>query len=111
MSRTELNKGKLIPTHKTVEEYANEVITGELPSYYSSKKDALLDEQDEHNITVINNMVYRVEFEIRRGYAEEFADARKNEDGSIEFMTCHYNGGAHWTEVVEEVLKEKKLLD
>ena len=30
--------------------------------------------------------------------------ARVNEDGSIDFHTYHYNGGGHWTEVVEEAL-------
>lgn len=28
----------------------------------------------------------------------------ENIDGSINFHTLHYNGGAHWTEVVEQGL-------
>jgi hypothetical protein len=35
------------------------------------------------------------------------AEAQRNADGSIDFHTYHYNGGAHWTEVVEDALNDK----
>jgi hypothetical protein len=54
--------------------------------------------------------VYSVEWEIKRGTScPEFADVKVNEDGSIDFHTYHYNGGGHWSEIVEDELnKENK---
>jgi len=110
MSEMELNKGKLIPTNKTPAEYAEIAVTGKLPKFYDSKEECLRENEDDYNVTIINDMVYLVEFEIRGECATDFADARKNEDGSIDFLTYHYNGSAHWTEIVDEIVNEKNLV-
>lgn len=34
----------------------------------------------------------------------DFADVYVYPDGRIDFHTLHYNGGAYWTEVIEEKL-------
>jgi hypothetical protein len=93
MSDMEHNKGKLIPHFK-----ANEMQEDHLEDW--------LDENYE-DFTLIGDTVYKVEWKIKRGELYDFAYVDKNEDGSINFNTYHYNGGGHWTEVVEEALNEK----
>ena len=110
MSEMELNKGKLIPTNKTAKEYAEIAVTGKLPKYADSKEEVLRDNQEDYNVVIMGDLVYKVEFEICGESATDFADAKRNEDGSIDFLTYHYNGSAHWTEIVEEVMQEKEYL-
>ncbi len=92
MSEMERNKGKLIPHFNK-----NDMQEDHL--------EAWLDENYQE-YTLIGNTVYQIIWEIHRGDAYGFADVNKNEDGSIDFHTLHYNGGGHWTEVVEEALNE-----
>lgn len=89
MSDMEHNKGKLIPTNIDTELFDEEAFEA-----YS-----------ENGFVVIDGEIYSVEWEIQRGQSGSFAEAKENEDGSIDFNTYHYNGGAHWTEVVERALK------
>ena len=59
----------------------------------------------ENGFAVIDGEVYEVQWEVERDNdVPEFADVCVNEDGSIDFHTYHYNGGAHWTEVIEGAL-------
>jgi hypothetical protein len=90
MSDMEHNKGKLIPTNIDTELFSEEAF----------------EEYSENGYVVIDNEIYEVVWEIQRGELYGFADVKQNEDGSIDFNTYHYNGGAHWTEVVEEALNE-----
>lgn len=89
MSEMEHNKGKLIPTNIDTELFDEEAFEA-----YS-----------ENGFVVIDDEIYSVEWEIQRGELYRFAEATVNEDGSIDFNTYHYNGGGHWTEVVEGALK------
>lgn len=89
MSDMEHNKGKLIPTNIDTELFDEEAFEA-----YS-----------ENGFVVIDGEIYSVEWEIQRGELYGFADVVENEDGSINFNTYHYNGGGHWTEVVEGALK------
>lgn len=89
MSEYERNKGKLIPVGVDTEHFTDD-------DY---------DTYTENGFVVINGEVYEVEWEVEQeidGY--EFADVLKNKDGTIAFHTYHYNGGSHWTEVVEHAL-------
>ena len=86
----EYNKGKLIPTGRKVSEMSEEEV------------DVLYD-TDEY--AEINGEVYKVEWAARGEELYSIENANKNEDGSIDFETYHYNGGGHWTEVVESALK------
>ena len=62
---------------------------------------------EENGFAVIDNEIYEVEWEVRRGYdAPEFAEVKHEPDGWISFHTYHHNGGAHWTEVVSEAMDE-----
>lgn len=104
MSNMERNKGKLIPLYKSIEQVADEVV-GKFPGYYDSKVEYFLDNAEDFGFVILNSKVFKVEFEVQRG-TNEFADVKVNEDGSVDFHTYHYNGSAHWTEFVEEVLNE-----
>lgn len=109
MSEMEHNKGKLIPFEMT-EEVAKALVEakGELDStYYTSYIEQVEDDYTwfDESLCKINGKWYKVEFEIKRGELYGFAEAKENEDGSINFNTYHYNGGGHWTEVVEGALK------
>lgn len=89
MSDMEHNKGKLIPTNIDTELFDEEAF----------------EQYTENGFVVIDGEIYSVEWEVMRGQLHGFAYVDEHEDGSISFNTYHYNGGAHWTEVVEEVLK------
>lgn len=110
MSEMEHNKGKLVPFEMN-EEVAKALVEAKGALDESEGYDSYL-EQVEDNCTYfdedlceINGKWYKVDFEIRRGELYGFAEAQENKDGSIDFNTYHYNGGAHWTEVVERALK------
>lgn len=90
MSDMEYNKGRLIPTGVSVKDMSEE------------EQDNLYDDD---GIAVVNGLVYKVEWEARKEDLYELARANINDDGSIDFETYHYNGGGHWTEVVESALK------
>ncbi|MNG18263.1 hypothetical protein D3C84_1023130 [compost metagenome] len=89
MSDMEHNKGKLIPTNIDTENFTEDDF----------------ENLEENGFVVIDGEVYSVEWEIKRGELYDFAYVDENEDGSISFNTYHYNGAAHWTEVVESALK------
>lgn len=89
MSDMEHNKGKLIPTNIDTELFDEDAF----------------EQYTDNGFVVIDGEIYSVEWEIKRGELYDFAYVDEHEDGSIDFNTYHYNGGAHWTEVVEEALK------
>ena len=89
MSDYERNKGKLIPVGVDTENFSDE----DFEAY------------TENGFAVIDGGVYAVQWEVERANdVPEFADVHVNEDGSIDFHTYHYNGGGHWTEVIEDAL-------
>lgn len=110
MSQMEHNKGKLIP-FKMNEDVAKALVEAKDVLDESNGYDSYLEQVEDdytwfdEDLCKINGKWYKAEFEIRRGELNGFAEAGENEDGSIHFNTYHYNGGAHWTEVVERALK------
>lgn len=89
MSSMERNKGKLIPVNIDTEDYTEEDF----------------DTLAENNMYVIGGEVYKVEWEVEAETDTlDFADVYVYPDGRIDFHTLHYNGGAHWTEIIEEKL-------
>ncbi|AAQ64257.1 hypothetical protein KVP40.0188 [Vibrio phage KVP40] len=107
MSQMEYNKGVLHPTSKSIEELAEELVT-DLPSYYDSKVEYLLDNHVDYGLVLVCDKPYTVTFEAEREDLYHLARADVQENGDIHFETYHYNGGAHWTEVVEDALREVK---
>ena len=109
MSEMEHNKGKLIPFSLT-EEIAKALVEAKgesLESDYSSYLEQLETDYTwyDDDLVYMSGGYYKVDFEIKGGELYGFAEAKQNEDGSIDFNTYHYNGGAHWSEVVERALK------
>jgi hypothetical protein len=92
MSETEINKGLLVP-HPSQSELTQEEI------------DELLENGDEW--MMVNDVLYRVKYEIERQTEPYFSQTSCNGDGSINFFTMHYNGGS-LQEVIEESLTRKK---
>lgn len=98
MSEYERNKGKLIPVDVDTEHFSED----DFDAYF------------ENGFAVIDGEVYEVEWEVaQNSAAPEFAEVKINEDRTIDFHTYHYNGGGHWTELVERELKNigEKLND
>lgn len=94
MSEVERNKGKLIPTGIDTELFNEDDF----------------DNLFENGFVEIDGEIYEVQWEVKRDTdtPDYFADVTENPDGSIDFHTRHYNGGAHWTEVVEHALEKGK---
>lgn len=88
MSTTERNKGRLIPMFIDTENFDEEAF-----SIY-----------EEHGYAVIDNEIYKIDWDVRGSQCEYFADVKVDGHGVIHFHTLHHNGGAHWTEVVEHAL-------
>ena len=90
MSDYERNKGKLIPTGIDTEGFSED----DYDTYV------------ENGFAVIDGEIYEVEWEVMREAGEyTFQEVVENQDGTINFHTYHYNGGAHWTEIIEGELK------
>lgn len=106
MSYTELNKGKLIPVGDDVADVAGTYVTDYDTRFYKDAVEALECDPYEHGLVRIKDEWYKFELAIDGAEAEEFAFVQENEDGSIEFFTCHYNGGGAWIELVEDNLKK-----
>lgn len=89
MSDTEHNKGRLIPIGVDTENFTED-------DY---------DQYRENGFVVIDGEIYEVIWEIQAGELYGFAKIKEYPCGEIDFETYHYNGGAHWTEVVERELQ------
>lgn len=89
MSSTERNKGRLIPTNIDTENFDEEAF----------------ENYEENGFVVLDREIYEVSWDIK-GHQESdhFADVSVDGYGVIHFHTMHHNGGAHWTEVVENAL-------
>lgn len=106
MSDYEYNKGKLIPFGDIDEDRAKSIV-GTTPSWADSALEAILESGEDYGLVKINDQWFKVDFEVRRGQMlDEFCSIAKHDNGVIEFASQHYNGGAHWTEVVEKELKK-----
>lgn len=89
MSTMERNKGRLIPQHIDTDLFNKE----DFEAY------------TENGFVVIDNEIYAVEWDVKRELdCTDFAQVDVDRYGIIHFHTLHYNGGAHWTELVESRL-------
>lgn len=111
MSSMERNKGKLIPVTESLGSIAERLVPDEnLGGDYKNKLEALMDDFNWYGegagLQLIHDKVYKVEFEVRCDTdCYDFADVVSDPlTGVIDFHTMHYNGGASWTEVVEDKL-------
>ena len=88
MSETVHYKGKLIPTGKTLKEFAPE--SDDIYDHY-------------YEAIEIDGMVYTVEKKDIEPYEDIFRST-KNEDGSIDFEVKYYNGGCGFNEAIDTAL-------
>lgn len=106
MSYMEYNKGKLFPTTMGYDELFNYLggVLDNISDGYS-REEWCRDNCYNSNFEVIDGKIYKVVWEVKGGdELPELLDLTRHSDGTIEFETYHYNGGAHWTEVVEGAL-------
>lgn len=98
MSDYERNKGKL-------EKVSAEAIKNEFPDVDFDDLPWTTDGKYEK----VGEGFYRVYWEVNGATdVPKFAEVSESPDGRfIDFHTYHYNGGAHWTEVVEDALKNR----
>ena len=105
MSETEINRGRLIPDSRISSVIAEEVVQV-VPKWAESKIDAFTDDPSFYGYERINGGYYKLE---DHSTEEDFADICEldinSESGEIKFLTKHYNGGGHWTELIESKLK------
>jgi len=101
MSETELNKGKLKPTGKTIEQYMEGV---EIPDYYTDKAEAF-EGMFYRKAYFLNGEIYEVECEDYDD-GDDIFNASRNEDGSIDFLLKYYNGGRGFSEALDYAIKK-----
>jgi len=104
MSQMEHNKGVLRPV--TNEEI--EALNIDVPDYYTDLEEYLRC-NPEFGIHFIDGKPYKADLEISSAELYEIKRAEVKENGDIHFETYHYNGGGHWTEVVESALRGGNL--
>lgn len=111
MSEMEFNKGKLFLVSYNSMEFARELakrnpehFPGDLSAYEDDDvMDFLLDSYEKY--AVIGDKVFLIKWELQ-GETEAYINELEKIDGGYSFFTYHYNGGAHWTELVEQKMQE-----
>lgn len=104
MSEFERNKKQLIPVTEDIEVIAENAIT-EKSKWFETKIKQFTDDPIEYGYVFINEVIYRVVDLPVEDHEPEYCNISKNEDGSFTFESYHYNGGAHWYELLEGKLK------
>ena len=105
MSDYKAYKGKLIPTHQTLEEYCME--HGINPISHTDSLEETFYEIFEDSLILFEGMVYTVEKDELDPYESTF-EGKFNSDGSISFVTKFYNGGCGLGEALEVCAKNAK---
>lgn len=110
MSEMEYNKGRLILVSIDLESFAKEKAS------FSKNKKAKTDpvgwftdaiDDDILPYLIYKDYVFEIDFNVRQGSLEDgFDRMTKDSEGIFSFETYHYNGGAHYTELLEEHLDE-----
>lgn len=108
MSETVHYKGVLKKVEKfegeSLEEQCKRLLRNkDLPSYHDSYKEYLID-QYYHEMTIQNDIVYRIEKEEVDPDGDIFK-ANMNDNGEIEFEVRYYNGGCGFNEAIEKAIK------
>lgn len=106
MSEMEYNKGRLVKELRSVKDVAEDEIIL-YPKYYNSKEEYFLDcfIHETDNYILLDDTLYRVEWDVRQGELDQINNVSL-EGEDILFETYHYNGGGHWSELVESKIKK-----
>lgn len=106
MSESVIDSGKLTPIRlsKAAAEEECERLEVDL-EHYDSPHEALSCETDEY--ADIEGLGFcRVEDFKTEDPTDSWCDLKDNGDGTFSFRASYYNGGAHWTELVEWAAKQ-----
>ena len=108
MSDYERNTGKLYP--KTEQEVQQALENVEGFSEYDNLREAAAElyydsEIEEQYLSLNGNWYLLVDHEESNPY-DSYCDVTKHDD-HVEFNTFHYNGAAHFTELIEEALEKE----
>lgn len=110
MSETETWAGRLVPVElgdQGLDDWIqSELGTTELGSDCDSWREALLDGRGDEFLIDQHDNLYRIEAEQLDPH--DLADGTLHSDGSLEFIASFYNGGTWLSEVLEELLDEKR---
>lgn len=104
MSGMEYNKGKLIPVDRPFKDIFEDVCGVDVDPPYGTYEEYVRDAFEEFGYVVLKGKPYEVIWESNSQELYEINNTVVLEDGSISFETYHYNGGGHWTELVEKKL-------
>ena len=107
MSQTEINKGVLVPDFRPVEEIAESVIEA-ISAWYKTKVEEFEDDPLDVGYTKLDGQWYRIKDLVTSSEKEDLCELREDDTGAIYFLTKHYNGGDHWTGVVEDGMEKLK---
>lgn len=104
MSENERNTGKLVPIEMTLSKVRTLCPNWAYPLEDERDWREALGETYDDKYVQLNGKWYEV---VDHRCDDEFHRVRVEvgEDGVISFDTFHYNGGAHWTEVVEAAME------
>jgi hypothetical protein len=106
MSETVIDSGKLFPIKVTEAWAVEECARLDIEVYGDGALETLSNETDQY--TIIEGLGFcRVEDFKSADPTDGWQNIKANLDGSFDFSVCYYNGGAHWTEVVEDAVKEE----
>jgi hypothetical protein len=108
MSETEINRGTLVPVYRSLDVIAEKVVIS-VPRWAKSKVEAFADDPAHYGYEYINQTYYKLEDHSCEDDNDDICELNVNKDtGEIKFFTKHYNGGVHWTELIEAKLKVNK---
>ncbi len=109
MSSMERNKGKLVRIDKTFQMLRSHGYDISSLEKLRAAKEHFQQECGEHGIVYLSstNRFYEKVMYVDGSDDMHFADVQVGE-GIIEFDTCHYNGGGHWSEIVDAEVKRQR---
>lgn len=107
MSNYEFNIGRIFPAELCQEDIVEMCISHNcssmMPTWCDSWDEYFDENSYEMGFVKLNGKWYEI---LSHHCTEEFeSKITVNNDGSIDFLTYHYNGGAFWTEVVAELMR------
>jgi hypothetical protein len=112
MSEMETHKGKLVPlvcTGCTLEERAEDVcglLGFEKSEYHSTWVECLEEEGYKRVLILDDEHIYEIQDCEVDPYG--FANATRNNDGTIDYFISWYNGGASMDEVLKEAIEDNE---
>jgi hypothetical protein len=108
MSNNEFNYGRITPVDLTQEDIVEMCIAHNNGSQMPAWCDTWDEYWDENSYGIGFVKLNQKWYQLSGHRCTKDYDGKLviNNDGSIDFLTYHYNGGAFWTEVLEQKLKE-----